>query len=176
MALQLSVKHASLACDEDGTALGLASQTGRVDIAHSLLQAGADPNLTSQFGESSLYLAARDGHLGIVSLLLQAGAVDTEDCDGYHDDFALSGAVMSNSIDTVRLLLESDPGHEALNNAWVFAEQPHPEMLQLLLEAGADKDGRSHLDGSTAIMRASIEGHVEIVRLLLQACQSKRPY
>ena len=27
----------------------------------------------------------------------------------------------------------------------------------------------SHLDDSTAIMRASIEGHVEIVRLLLQA-------
>ena len=50
---------------------------------------------------------------------------------------------MSNSIDAVRLLLESDPGHEALNNAWVFAEQPHPEMLQLLLEAGADKDGQS---------------------------------
>ena len=44
-----------------------------------------------------------------------------------------------------------------------------PPPLRLLLEAGADKDAATTTYGATALMSAAEEGHLEVVRLLIEA-------
>ena len=47
------------------------------------------------------------------------------------------------------------------------AEEGHSEIVQLLLEAGADNDLRSEA-GASALQLAALKGHLEVARLLIQ--------
>ena len=56
------------------TSLMLASQSGHVEIAHLLLQAGSSKDQENSDGVAALMLASQNDHAEIVRLLLQAGA------------------------------------------------------------------------------------------------------
>ena len=58
----------------DDTSLFHASQTGDLRRLYQLLQAGVDPNQTTDRGGTPLLFAAGAGHAPIVSALLAAGA------------------------------------------------------------------------------------------------------
>ena len=53
-----------------------------------------------------------------------------------------------------------------------FGQQLQEEVVQMLLEAGADKDMINH-DGTTALHLASEHGHEEVVQMLLEAGADK---
>lgn len=114
--------------------------------------------------------AAADGDLADVDAQLRSGTpVDGRDRE---HRTALDRAVLGHQTDVVRLLLAAgaDPGQaigphqEALPliNAAVWGDE---EMARLLLAAGAEPDAQ-HLS-STALTGAAQQGHVSIVRLLL---------
>jgi len=50
----------------------------------------------------------------------------------------------------------------------------HLEMVKFLLEAGADQEHKTD-EMHTALMEASMDGHVEVARLLLDSGAQVRP-
>lgn len=56
------------------TALHLAIQKRRFDVAHTLIQRGANVNLLNLHGENSLHLAVESGSVPLASLLIEQGA------------------------------------------------------------------------------------------------------
>lgn len=87
--------------EDGGTALHRAARSGIRQVAKTLLQAGADPNIR-QNGSTPLHIAARHGHWTITELLLESHAdVDTEDTLGLT---ALDIAAANGHKSVVKLL------------------------------------------------------------------------
>ena len=87
-----------------GTALGLASQTGNLEIdCQALLAAKADVNVRNSKGVTPLIVASSKGHPVVVRALLAVGAiVNAENIDGCT---ALVLASEHGYTDVVRVLL-----------------------------------------------------------------------
>lgn len=51
-----------------------AAGTGQITITNELLEAGADPDIVSSYGQSAAILAASEGHTGTLKLLLEWNA------------------------------------------------------------------------------------------------------
>ena len=124
----------------DGTTpLHAAVHADRLDIAVTLLRAGANASASDRYGVTPLYLAAVNGNADMIRRLLDAG-------------------VDPNTV---------DPGGEtALMTA---ARTGGPAALRLLLERGARVDARDPEFGQTALMIAVREDHAEAVAILLGA-------
>ena len=51
----------------------------------------------------------------------------------------------------------------------VACEEGYADVVRHLIECGADKDKARSDDGATPLLLASLEGHLEVVRTLLEA-------
>ncbi|KAI5783465.1 ankyrin repeat-containing domain protein, partial [Pyronema domesticum] len=60
--------------DSTPTALHLAAEMGHVEVVQTLLEAGADANLTYQAGWTPLYYACQNEHVEIIKALIEYGA------------------------------------------------------------------------------------------------------
>ena len=86
---------------------------------------------------------------------------------------ALGGAVSRNEVDVVELILET--GHVKVSDLdrpeWYTLERVcwrgQTELARLLLKHGADANVRN-VEGFTPLLSASMNGHVEVMRVLLQ--------
>jgi len=107
---------------DDPDALVTAADQGHYEFVRALISAGADVNISTQFGDTPLIAAARHGHDAIIELLLAHGAdVNMQDRDG---DTPLSVAIHHGRESTVALL--KDQG----------AREPDgPSAKQLMMEA-----------------------------------------
>ncbi|HUE89631.1 MAG TPA: ankyrin repeat domain-containing protein [Vicinamibacterales bacterium] len=84
--------------------LHLAARSGAAGVITWLIEAGADINIKTATGATTLMLAAASGSTNAVSLLLERGAeVNAE--EGAHGQTALMFAAARNRADVVRLLL-----------------------------------------------------------------------
>jgi ankyrin repeat protein len=157
--------------DKDGwAALMHASQQGRLDAVHLLLELGAKVNLQNKRGVTALMVAGGNGRLDIVSLLLKLGAeVNLQNKNGWT---VLMYASNNGHLDIVRLLLD----HRAEvnlqdENGWtalMFASHKgHLDIVCLLLEQHAGVNLQDE-NGWAALMFASHNGHLDIARLLLK--------
>jgi ankyrin repeat protein len=113
-----------------------AAETGKLPVLILLQKAGADLNLTENYGQAALHLAAKNNHWPVVSYLLQTGDV--------HID------------------AESALGQTALYQA---AEEGHAKVVQLLLKAGADPYAADN-QGLTPFINAVKSAHMECMALL----------
>ncbi len=157
-----------------------------VGIVRELLDAGADPNLSSpDFAPDALYWAANSGRTDVVKLLLEAGARIELELNYYRRggdmdfDFesALHAAVEDGHLDVVRLLLDS--GGKCMLDKFnyvhrtplmVAVDEQNIEMVKLLIAAGSDVNARDEPGiGNTAIHHAVKTSNVEVVKLLLEA-------
>lgn len=139
--------------------LAAVSETDTPAVMHSLAAAAAAGeaeallSTTDRCGRQALHRAASCGNVALTKLLLHAGAAPTTDEYGYG---ALFDAAGSNSLEVVRLLLSAgaDPNairvvRSGLRRApelntgtplHLAAACASPEVLQLLLQAGAAVD------------------------------------
>ncbi|KIY01694.1 uncharacterized protein Z520_01832 [Fonsecaea multimorphosa CBS 102226] len=113
---------------------------------------------------SPLAAAARGGHDKVVCMLLSAGAdVSVGDYE------ALSEASSKGYKNMVITLLHADPCKGGLHRALVAAcFYGRTDVVKLLLDAGADANGRNH-SREALLQIAAMKGSRDIVEILLSA-------
>ncbi|XP_061091867.1 ankyrin repeat domain-containing protein 50 [Conger conger] len=170
--------------DADGrTALRAAAWAGHQEMVLALLEHGGQPDKADREGRTPLIAAAYMGHREAVEALLVHGArVDAHDSDGRT---ALCVAAMCVPAaaggrghgDVVSALLErgADPSHrdsDGMTPLLLAAYEGQAQVLELLLEAGADVDESAGLRGNasaavTPLLAAASMGHGAVVSTAL---------
>ncbi|CAE7245802.1 Ank2 [Symbiodinium natans] len=140
------------------------------EVVQLLLEARVDPNTATEDGSTALIGACDEGRPEIVQSLLASDAdVNLIDSNGFP---ALFLASQNKHAEVVRMLVQAgaDPDKEimqttVLHNACV---ENSVEVVRWLLHAKAALD-QANEDGTTPLNLACSFGHLEIVRLLVEA-------
>lgn len=126
------------------TALLFAVQADDVELAHRLIDSGADPNRGNAYEITPLWLAATNRSAEMTGMLLEHGADAAFRMA--HGENALMAAARAGDAASIRLLLAAgaDPqASEALHGEtalhWAAAEN-HAKAIQALVAGGADPD------------------------------------
>jgi ankyrin repeat protein len=134
---------------------------------NDLLNRGFDPNTRDEKGQPGLTIALQEHSLKAARALLARPGVDVNALNQVGES-ALMMAALKGDLAGAQLLLEhgakiNHPGWSPLHYA---ASGPEPELVQLLLDRGAEIDAASP-NGSTALMMAAQYGPEDSVKLLL---------
>ena len=121
-----------------------ASGSGHPETVELLVGQGADPTEGNIFGNTPLHMAARAGNLGTMRALLEFDADPNW-----------------SKYDRVAIL--SGEGERPLH-----AAVGHPQAVALLLQHGANPNGRVPTTGNTALHLAAVECDVASLALLLE--------
>ncbi len=157
--------------DKPVSPLVRASRGGHLEIIRLLLDAGADPNRISAYGNSSaLTDAIEQNHLEVVALLLKAGAKVNTPVEDKRT--ALHYAIRQKNPDLIQSLLKAGAdvnaqdywGGTVLHEA---AESGSAKLVAQVIAAGADLNVPLKRDRVTALMLAV--PHPECLKLLLDA-------
>lgn len=160
----------------------LAVMAGEWQIARMLLDAGANPNAATAYGETPLRVAASGStpqQLALVRALLashvevDAGqwprfkAVDARACTG------VQITTVQTSRDGETLVVPAIPCNDEMRNAegtalGIAAERGSIDIVRALLDARANVDARQ-IGWRTPLMTAAIKGRLDVVRALLAA-------
>jgi len=121
------------------TGLHAAAWAGRTVDIQNLVDSGADPNGVDGAGRTPLHVAAFASHDDTVTALVRAGAGP-------------------NLLD-----------HERYDIITIAAVADDPEMVRLAIELGGDPGNITSMYDGTALIAAAHLGHVEVVRVLIEA-------
>lgn len=162
---------------------------GLLACARALLDAGADPNVARDDGETALRGSVRDPRM--TALLLAAGADPDDgrslrDAAGAEDPacltllldagatlvraMALAHAAGRDRVATARVLLERGPadwGERENALVWAVQGEASPAMLRLLVEHGADLEASFDGTGRTPYALARRAGRDDLAEALL---------
>lgn len=175
--------------------LFIAARNGDAGLIAQLLEAGANPNLKLKMGETALMSAARAGTAEGVRLLVDAGAeVDVREQSRHQT--ALMWAAAQGHIGAAKELIQAGADLEARSKVrprLVFKDRSNGgafdhsvtenlggyspllfaalndnlEMVQLLLDAGADIDGEAG-NATTPLVVATHSGNTRVAVMLLK--------
>ena len=163
--------------EPDGTTpLMRAVHSQMPNTARLLVDAGADVKKANFYGVTALYIAARAGDTAATRMLLAAGA-DANAALPTSAETVLMTAAKAGSADVVAALLTG--GDEGVSLAQLgearaaarvaeaagYSLLPNPTIATNY----ADVNARERWYGRTALMIAAAEGHLEVVRLLVEA-------
>ena len=175
---------------EGATALLWAAHNEDVELVRKLLAAGADPKAANDYGAVPLAEAAVTGNAEVIGMLLNAGAdVESANAEG---QTALMVTARTGKIDAAKLLLAKGANVNAVERwggqtavMWAAAQQ-QPEMIAMLIAAGAKLDTRGavhdwerrvtaeprpkdmYRGGFTALLYAAREGCIECAKALVK--------
>jgi len=144
-----------------------AARHGRTQEIVSLLQRGVDPNAIDRQNNSLLILAAREGHPDTVKALLAGGADPSY--RNQAGDSALMLATLKGEQKLAEMLLEGGAEldhHDGWNALHYAALSGQLDLLKKFVAHGADVNALAP-NGANALMLASRNGHIHIVRFLL---------
>ena len=172
----VDVKSAAM---NDFTALHKAVDKGHVDVVQVLIDAGAEVDAKNKWRDSPLHLASKRGNMAIVKMLVEAGAeVSATDNKGAT---CLTMAVQHWHTETVRYLVglkdvdvnsavdgDFTALHWAITETYGTVGEGRAEMVQVLIDAGADVDTEDNT-GRSPLHLASREGNMAIVKMLVEA-------
>uniref|UniRef100_UPI003AAB101F ankyrin repeat and SOCS box protein 2-like n=1 Tax=Centroberyx gerrardi TaxID=166262 RepID=UPI003AAB101F len=154
---------------QEQTALLLAVSCEHLSCVQCLLEAGADPDISSKNKETPLYKACERENVDMVSLIVSHGATVNQRCgQGWT---ALHEAVSRNNTEICEMLLRAGatvnpPNTYSITPLTVAAQRGQLKVLSYLIGKGADVNIQT-CDGVTALYEASKNGHREIVAMLL---------
>jgi ankyrin repeat protein len=154
--------------------LSLAAKAGRRKLVQTLLKAGAEPHALGIQGISAIVEAAAAGQREIAQLLSTAGAgmnapirpPQTRTARGLGNVIQLADRhTLSRLLETaVDVNAPDDNGYTPL---MIAARCGHADIVQTLLDKGADVDAVDATHGLTALMLASKAGKPDVVKLLV---------
>jgi ankyrin repeat protein/beta-lactamase regulating signal transducer with metallopeptidase domain len=159
-----------------GTLLHQAAQarTDAVKLVELLIAKGADMNAktNSARGAMPLHLACLSGNKEVAALLISKGAdVNSRDNNG---ETPLHFAALANDVDLAELLISKGAAVNAELNTRItrytplhLAAMTDADMVEFLIEHGADVKASSGAWGRAPLHQAVIVGKTDIVRLLL---------
>ena len=186
------------ATEGDGTtALHWASHRDDLGIADALIRSGARANTANDLGATPLHLACTNRSAPMVERLLAAGG--NPNATLMNGETVLLTCARAGAARAVKALIAHGANvnarereHQQTSLMWAAAQR-HPEVVQLLIEAGADvrarsltyaqtvvgeqtqRAGREELNytvlrgGATPLLFATRVGDVESAQLLLKA-------
>ena len=157
---------------ERNKALEAAVGREHTDVVKVLVEAGADIYTKDSDGRSPLHWASEEGALDVMKTLVEAGA-DVRATDN-NADTCFTLAAYFGQTETVRYLVGL-PGVEVNHRDnynetalhWA-AEKEYTDMVQVLLDAGADIDIKNN-DGRSPLHWASEGGALDVVKMLVRA-------
>ena len=152
-----------------------AVESRHLDAAQLLIKHGADINAPDYFGHSPLFNAVMFETLNFVELLLKGGAdVNIRIYDStpllralLYENFDIAQSFIGHGADVNAL--ESDEGNSPLSFAGFTGGIRRPDLVELLLNAGADANIRNFDEQSqqTPLHEAAKRGNLDIVQLLI---------
>ena len=154
-----------------GSDVADAIMRGDLAAARVLVQKGADVNAAQRDGATALHWAVYRDSLDAVDLLLRAGAKAAANREGITP---LAMAALYGHAPLVDRLLKAGADAKSLGPngetmVMFAARNGNPEVIRLLVEAGANVNAREPLRGTTALMWAIEQRHPEAVAALLKA-------
>lgn len=155
------------------TPLALAVRKGSVQFITTLLDAGADPAIANGGGDAALHLALIGGNEPVAILLIERGVSCS--ARGMWDRTPLHIAAGNHNLLATRALLERGVDVDAKDDqAWtplllcsdcIYGD---PEIVQLLIDHGADVDFKEEEGGWTPLHQALERGSVGVVEVLVR--------
>ncbi|XP_019636860.1 PREDICTED: death-associated protein kinase 1-like [Branchiostoma belcheri] len=150
------------------TALHVASEHGRTEVAALLIEHGADLKAGDDDDQTSLHVASRYGQTEVAALLIEHGA-DLEARDGYQDT-PLHEAALGGHTGTCELLIRHGADVTARNEGQytplhLAAFCGHTGTCALLIRHGADVTARTE---DTPLHLAAVRGHTGTCELLIR--------
>lgn len=163
------------------SALTCAVRGGHYDIAHMLIEAGADLEAGGQDIGGALSSAAfgpqapenAEQHRHLLRTLIARGA-DKNAQDNYFNWTPLYCAALGDYVDGVNILLEAGADinlADSHGNAPVYtaAQKGHTEIVQLLIDAGADMSVLSKESYIQPLNDIVEKGDTDMLKILLDA-------
>jgi ankyrin repeat protein len=148
-----------------------AARNGHADTVRYLIEQGADVEIGYEEWRP-LSVSARYGHAEVVKALLESGRVQI-DAATEGGETALYKASRYGHAEVVKLLLDTGADAELGYGEWrplsVSADNGHTEVVKALLESGRAQIDAATKDGETALYKASLKGHADVIKLLLDA-------
>lgn len=153
-------------------ALSHAVEKGFVELTRLLLEAGADPDGLGPYRNVPLVYALGANQLGTARLLLEFGA--DPNLTNQFGASPFGGICGMGLADLVPLAVANGADLEARTSLGTYEDMTplmmaaaagHARVVELLLEAGADRTARRD-SGETAAQLAEEAGHAEVVALL----------
>ena len=158
----------------DQTALQRASMKGHIAIVAYLLDHHANVHHTDKDGVTAILLAAHAGFTGILQLLIDRGAdpqrpsskgwMPLHLCYGHPET---TNCLLKEGADV------NSFGKYSHTPLYLAASQNHPEVVKVLLSYNPDLEiTLTHAcseNNDLALTAATARGHVEVIRLLLEA-------
>uniref|UniRef100_A0A8C5LHH3 Ankyrin repeat and SOCS box protein 2 n=1 Tax=Jaculus jaculus TaxID=51337 RepID=A0A8C5LHH3_JACJA len=154
---------------QEETALYLATCREHLDCLLSLLQAGAEPDISNKNRETPLYKACERKNAEAVRILVQHHADTNHRCNrGWT---ALHESVSRNDLEVMEILVGGGAKVEAKNAygitpLFVAAQSGQMEALRFLAKHGADINTQAS-DSASALYEACKNEHEEVVEFLL---------
>ncbi|KAF9631105.1 putative ankyrin repeat protein [Lasiodiplodia theobromae] len=164
-----------------GTALRLAAREGHADVVRELLHEGANFRAESELG-TALHAAVAGGSLDCVVAICDSSPRPHKDLDVFGDAFGtpLHTAAHYGHKEIVEALLERR--FDARKKIWQIGStvtaaaagcyegrdtEPYMEIIEMLLERGADVNSAGHTQYA-ALHHAAHFGHADVTTLLLE--------
>lgn len=140
---------------DGATALHWAAHVDDLQIADLLIRAGAKATVTNENGFTPLHLACTNRNGAMVERLLSAGA--DANAASINGETVLMTCARSGGAPGVKALLVKgarvnvkEKSHDQTALMWAAAQR-HPEVTELLIEAGAEISARSRTYGQTVV-------------------------